>query len=781
MSLFGTKKKIYVASSVNKIVDDGTPQKSFIREVVASTALSSNASLGEALSAALKEGPRGSQRSFFRWAKLNYDIGMPRAAINYTEVIDYEALAAEIHTDVFGSDVNISIQIVEAFIDNADESYYAERWIYENRPELAHLQWAADVDQVTNDIWIQYPSGTMYLGNPISNDSFNVADYNSSDDIIMAYFTYTTISTGIVSPTQAFIYKIGDGVEDLDSYQVALTDGSSTREFYPFIPLRINNKSVFQSGSPALTHKELITKAWKKGLSSDIQDALDEINSNADIGDIDYAYLVFGICLNTKSVYEQEYLFEFFKGIASSQGPESSAYGLFEATNDALGYHKRKLDGQEQLNTAAYNDSVNPGYLQRVDAARVSVGPQITNVHLTLPSSDLGNLDMKITWSDISEERITGELFPGAKPGDVRVSEGPSFVQTTAFGFLNGLLNQTSTVSGLRIGKQISLLEYEVVTVRGLQHKNLIYQGKSVDTTAGDALADAEPSGFVIPLHEPTLKRLGAVRATQIARESYLIVFNSYQVVKKKWYQTGIFKALLAIVLVVVAVVLTVMFGPAGLSAAAATNSGILGMSAVIGTALGFTGLMAIAVGTAVNMIAAMIVLQLISTSSEALFGEKIARIITMVAAVVIAFGSGPGGFSFGNISSNISNMAAIDKLLFLTNSAADVTKIITENQIEKILAASKATLESFNEEMKSIEKLMEQFQVDGLIDPMMFTDFTNPLDAIKAMGEKFVLPSSFGETAEDFLNRTLMTSSDLIDLSNAMVSDFVDATLTLR
>lgn len=781
MGLFSTKKKVYVSSTVYKLNED-SPNKSFIREVIASTAISSgNVSFAEAIQESIRFGPRASQRSFFRWAKANFDLAMPRAAIDYNEVLDYSTLAAQIHTDVYSDDLDISIEIYESFIDNADESYYAERWLYENRPELAHLDWAADVDVITNSIMIQYPPGTLYLGSPIVTDSFSVPGFNSSNNVIVTYYRARTISTDTYSPAQVYIYKIGDGVTALDNYRIELTDGAAAREFYPFIPLRINNKSVFATGSPAKPHEALITKAWKKALGTDIADAISEIDANPDVGEIDYAYLVFGVSLNTDSKVEQEYLFEFFKGIASSQGPDSGAYGVFEATNDALGYHPRYDGTNLVLNDSAYVDPEDPRFLLRVDPGTQSVAPLSTNIHLTIPSPDFGVLDMRISWVDIYEETLTGQLFFGAKTGDTIIKKETAFHQTTQLDFLDGPNMLRSVVSGVVIGKQISPVEYTLVHCRGLQHKNLIYQGKSVDITAEEALSDEDASGFVIPLHEPTLRRLGSIKATGIARESYVIVFNSYKVVKKKWYQTGIFAFVLAIIVVVVVTIITVMTAGAGTPAAAGAIPGLLGTAASVGAALGFTGMLAIAVGAAANAIAAMIVLQLVNVGGSAVFGEKIGRILTVVAAVMITFGTGPNGFSFENLSQGIgwSNAAALDKLALMTNAASDLIGSIQQEKLADILGKTQNVLEEYKKEMNKLQELMQELIGDGILNPRMLTDFTDPLSTWTQMGEKWQKAAFFGETPDDFFNRTLL-SGDLIEISHEAIYSFVDAALTL-
>ena len=70
MGLFSTKKKVYVASTVYKVVDDGNDRADFVRETIAGVALTGDGktSYADALQAGIRNGPRSIQRSFFRWA-----------------------------------------------------------------------------------------------------------------------------------------------------------------------------------------------------------------------------------------------------------------------------------------------------------------------------------------------------------------------------------------------------------------------------------------------------------------------------------------------------------------------------------------------------------------------------------------------------------------------------------------------------------------------------------------------------------------------------------------
>ena len=774
MGLFSTKKKIYVSSTVYKVVDDGSDRADFVRETIAGVALTGDGktSYADALQAGIRNGPRSIQRGFFRWAKTNLDPGMPRAAINYTETIDDIALAAEILSSEFAGDTANTINILNSFIDNADESYYAEQWIYENEPEKALLAWASDADPVTDDIYIQWPDET--------STTINVPGLDSSIDVLVAYYTVT--NGEVTSNTKVFIYVLGSGNTALDNRKIQVSSGSGVREFYPFLPIRINNVSVFDPGSPALPYEAAIRKAWKKAMGTDMQLAIDQVDSNPEVGDIDYAYLVFGVCLNTTDKAEKAYIYEFFKLLEERQTLPSSAFNTWATTNDTYGYHTRFEEGLEQVNSAAINSGANPGFIEGATPAAYGTAPRLEEVHLTLPSSAFGVLDMKITWGNIAEQTHTGVAKYGAKVGDVFILHGYQINNQIEMPFFEGFNIYVNYASGIAIRKQISPNQYSEILIDGLLHKNLIYKNKEVVISGQEALQDSDDSGFIIPLHEPTLKRLGAVKATDVAKESFLMVFNSYQVVKKKWYQSGIFGFILAVIVIVVAVVITVITAGAGSPAAAAAGAGILGSAAAVGGALGFTGLLAIAIGAAANAIAAMIVLQLVNVAGSAVFGEKIGRILTAVAAVIMTLGTGPNGFSFDNVMSSAGwgNMAAIDKLALMTNAASDLVGSIQQDQLEGILKKTQNVLEEYNEEMDKLEELMKELDTDGIIDPSMLVDFTSPLQEWNQMGQTWQRAAFFGETPQDFLDRTLLSGSDLIELSHSMVTDFVDAALTL-
>lgn len=772
MGFFSTKKKTYVASTVYNMVGDSETNSTYMQEAITSAILSTNSDpnvgLGESILNSHIQGPRGRQQSFFRWAKANYDDGMPRASIAHTQDIDHVLVANEIKLALGVSSVE-ALDVPNAFISHADESYYAEQYLLEHRPDLFNTEWAADYDHITNQITIQNIDNTTL--------SFTPVDFNSSHDVLVAYYYYA-------DKLNLYIYAIGAGNSTLDSLVVITSPEVSAREFYPIIPLRIDNENPFSEESPARGQEDQIAKCFNKALGSDIYDLIDEIEGNEDIKDIDYAYMVFGVTLNTKSQFGKRYLWQFMRNMAKRQVIDNSVYEAYEIANDANGYHTRTVaddPGITITNSSGFFESalerLNVGSPHRAIEAQA---PQLSSISIALPNNEFGNLDMKITWADIKENRVTGVATPGAKIGEVSLSLGDGYreeIERSGGGLL-GALRLEQTIRKVVLRKQINRLEYIELVVTGMQHTNLIYKGKSVDIRADEALEDPDDSGFIIPLHEPTMRDLGLVNATEVSQDCFYIVFNSYKVVKKKWYQRTIFKVFVIVAIVVAIVVITVITAGSGTAPATAVSSGILGSSAAIGATLGFSGLLALAVGTAVNVVAGMIVAQIVTSVATKVLGDKIGQIVATVANIAISMGSGPGGFSFSNIGTNIASIGHIDRLIALTSSTANIYNTVNQAKLEEIAKDTIELEEEYNEET---ERLKAQFEAlgfgDRVIDPTMLVDFSGPE---YQMGPSFNLPIGFSESPDAFMSRTLATGSELADLSLGVVNDFVDASLTL-
>ena len=171
--------------------------------------------------------------------------------------------------------------------------------------------------------------------------------------------------------------------------------------------------------------------------------------------------------------------------------------------------------------------------------------------------------------------------------------------------------------------------------------------------------------------------------------------------------------------------------------------------------------------GAVVNAIAGMIVSQLITKASVAIFGEKFGAIIGTIASFV-AFQYGTQYASTGNFDVDWSALMRSENLIRLTSTVSSAyTQWLNVDTMD--IYANMGTLEEeYVDEMAEIAKMSDEIlgMTSGLIDPMMFTDTETD--------------EHLGESRSTFLNRTLLTGSDIAELTHVLIERFSDISLEL-
>ena len=298
-----------------------------------------------------------------------------------------------------------------------------------------------------------------------------------------------------------------------------------------------------------------------------------------------------------------------------------------------------------------------------------------------------------------------------------------------------------------------------MLTIVGLSHDNYVYNNKTVAISAREALEEEEESGFIVPLHLPTLKRLSLRDRAQLASCSQYLIVNSYKRVKKKWWQRGFFKVLIVIAVVVVSFVMP----GAGLG----LKVGILGQNAAVGAALGAASgtMMAAVAGAAANAMAAMVFTTMLGKAAVELFGEKWGAIIGAFISFVslnMSFGIGTtGGFTM-----DWGQLMRMDNLMQITDSVTGAYAQWMQADTLEIMADATQAQEGYEKQMKEIaERSRDILGMTGVtFDPMLVADAAEYL----------------GEPSETFLSRTLLTGSELAQLSHALIESFAELSLEL-
>lgn len=565
------------------------------------------------------------------------------------------------------------------------------------------------------------------------------------------------------SKPRTFIYRRGGGNAVLDAMFIP---PQSAGTFFPFIPLRIDNRFVNELWPDTIYPKA--KTALRRAIGTRLDKLLLKVANNDSIGDLDYAYVVFGASLNTRDNAAKRYIYEFFQEHMLGQGDTGSLYDSFKqqwAAARALAAAWGAWKSAQSAVGEGDGPERPPGYGEPEPPQPTYPVLPTYQVGVTSNSNIIMNYSMILAWTHVVEYSGSGKKKADAKQGDLWFEivgqETFNLLLYTSGG--DAEIGQMAdypgfTVQQVRLHWQETANSWRTLDLYGLTHINNVYQGLTVEITAFEALTDPEESGFIIPLHEDIFKAMPMVVGTQMATTCAHIVFNCYQVVKKKWYQTGAFKVFLVIVIIII----SVFTGGAG-----AGSAGLLGTNVAVGTALGFVGVAAIVAGAIANAVAAMILMQVLQVASTAIFGEKLGIIVAVIASVV-AMNVGSAYASGTSVSTSFGSLMNADSLMQLTGSLGNGYSQYLQYATQDVLQKTQSMMEAYAVESKKLSDLsLETFgQGGGVIDTMSLTDV-----------ERY----NTNEAPETFLSRTLMTGPEIADLSMNMLSNFADLTLSTK
>ena len=573
--------------------------------------------------------------------------------------------------------------------------------------------------------------------------------------------TQETFLEKVVGGVRTFIYKIGTGNPTLDALNASVGSATTT-EFFPCIPLRLNNVSITDPSYEEIysLSKKLYRKASKRQTFDSL---IEEVEDNPDLSEIDYAYVQWAVTLNSKDNDAKKYIYNFWKNLIPVQDLASNYIDTFTATIAAYNTAMTTLDNW----IAAQNNPSDPLY-GTVKPPTPTIGaPKTTTLQFKSDDPDLECFDNRISFSFIDETVYTGVGKPGAVKGDYWLEKGTP-INWTIFSGVNTFdggsdrrpsvrFMTPNTMCVLYIYYQSGSNQYRRLRVYGAVHQNFVYRGKCVTTNSTDALDDDDDSGFLIPLHYPSLKDAGLVSSTQLSTANTYIVFNSYQIFKKKWYES--FLGMLFIIIVVV--VAAALIAPSSVGGI----SGVFGSNAAVGGAMGLSGTSAVVAGAVANAIAATLISTALSTASTALFGEKWGALIGSLLSFAVSFGMA-GGFN------NLSTLFQPSNLLSLSSALANGYRGFVAGSIAEINEEMTANTAAYEKEMDRIQDLLSEMMGNDLaFNPMSLTD---------ARGNGSGTGNYLPESLDDFIQRTTLTGSDIVDLTLSMINDFSDLSLTL-
>jgi hypothetical protein len=708
---------VSVDSVVYNLAGDEAHRPNYMKTLIDHNILSGTRdSIGDSLRDGYLHGPAMQLRSFFNWASRpeNYSlVGLPTGKLESNGSVSSPAIAGYIPHDP-----TLTVAIQSSSVDYARASVWADQWMLANYPADFDSDWAYDYNSGPNRITIHFADG--------SSTNFTPSDFNYSSHHLYVYYDLTD-SAGTLAETAVFIYRIGSGNPDLDALINASTDYG---EFFPFIPFRLDNHFLSESYMPTVYAQ--IKKAYKKATGKKLKKLIDKVSDNANLSDIDHAYVVFGVSLNVVENACKRYIYAFFETLQLAQNGGAGAYAAWKASVAAW---------------VSAGGTSGPGAYP---------GARSNTIQIAGIGTVNSRYDVRISWNYVADGSGLGEGRAGAKKGDLwfQVADAETTgVSTWTRSTHSGTITETSTttVSKIRLYWQRTSDDFTYLDLMGLRYENNIYQGHTVTYDARDAILDTDESGFIIPLHYDTWRSTSLVETSQMATACVFTVFNCYTVKKTKWYESGIFRILLVIVIAIASAVFT---GGAGF--------GLLGANLAIGTSLGLSGITAAIVGSIVNALAAMVVSMVLEKVAQGfgIIGQILSAVLMMVIGQVSATFQTGASFDW-------TSLFRVDNLLKLTDAVGrGLTSMIQNDtlglQQQWADFAKNAKLQS--------DKIQQEFFKEfgygaGIIDPNMFVDSSS---------------SHLAESSDTFLTRTLMTGSEIAEMSRELISGYVDYSLKL-
>ena len=480
--------------------------------------------------------------------------------------------------------------------------------------------------------------------------------------------------------THYWMYQVDGTYPELDTTFEKAYAGEG--HFFPWMYFRFNKTSQAADVN-SRAYKD--SKRLARILNMDYDQLVEGIHENPDIGDVEQAMMIMAVPADTDEEIERRYLFDFFTGL----------------------YEQQKLQGQKNVAT-------NPAY----NGIFRSLAEQLNRTSMVIQDS---RFKMALNWKHIVRRKVGGKVGPkGAYfSGTGRI---PKWIEVPS---LSGdPLPKDMGSQAHWYQHQLSENVYEEVIVYDLELVYHVFEGY---TTTGDETDKI----LLIPMDISIASAYSIPDRELLYSRALHYVFNSRVVVKLKWYQTGIFRAVLIIVMIIITIL---TYGATIKGLYLAIIAGTITWGALLIVALQF------------------LIRQLIISVLLRMFVKAVGAKVAFVAAVVAAIAGSSYAFEAGIQGSPIATQ--------LVGIASGLSQ-----QVAREIAAD---MEDLVGQQSDFQKFVEQ-QTKVL-------ETTQDLLSNSARLAPLII---FGEKPTDFYQRTVH-SGNIGTIGMDAISSFVDVALTL-
>ena len=506
------------------------------------------------------------------------------------------------------------------------------------------------------------------------------------DDPNADYFQAKYIVNNVV---KYWIYHAGSGKHP--TLDQLFNGGATVQEsgsYFPFVHFR-NNKTPTNGNKNSAAYKT--SKKLVDYLGMDFDTVTDAINSNPGIGDVQQAMMMMAVPAASTNLAESEYLFRYFENMyyATPVVPKETtpwsifASGFFGGSN-AYVTPTTAVAIQDGLFRMALS---NDGITRRRRGGVIGKVGTYTSAFMTLDGTELTTQYNQDT---------------GGAGG----------------GLFGGIIQMIKRGNKHVYRKQVTSNMYDEFVVSELRMVYNVFEGYTTVGNDNDAI-------LLIPIDRSISRAMGLPAREELYSRSLHMVFNSVVITYTKWYQTGFFK----LFMFVVAVILSIPSGGTSLA-----------------LYLGITSAVGIIMVTVVMQLVLQAVLPAVFKMFVKAVGKDIA-IFTAVAAVMY------GGYKY---FTSVGVTGAPFASTMLQVSSGLYTAVLEEKFSDLLYDVN-----SFDNYMKQQTKLLDE--ANNLLE---VSHFLSP----------FVI---FGESPDDFYNRTIHAGNVGV-LGISAISNYVDIALTL-
>ena len=620
-------------------------------------------------------------------------------------------------------------------------------------------------------------------------------------------------------PVKLWSYQLGTGQANLDAWF-----NTNMPVFFPVIPIRFNNQMISVSHPPIAA---MNTKLLRRGYSINYMKLENSLAEHPDLGDIDHAYLFFGIPINAKDNASKLYLFKFFEYFFK----DSTSKTPYAMDGWTYGWDRRVL-----------ND-VTDHFVDLNDFYRTSLAPNNQCPSMLTRWIRITNsfgLDIRYGFHYRGIITGSGKAYGNMLPGEVRITLENSDVYNkwnwtgkfsptnhSGYPFLKrwwdewyaNMTTQTAPLGG--IGQYQSVLGY--LTELPINYGVSTY----------DIMSNFGTSKRTYNIHSPVEANLNNYNVQNIHNDTVYVI--TYQQAENKWQQIrimgltmenhiyapektlkwwsdatigfeedsdfiiplheGVLKSMnfmdatevctqagyvLCNCFVVnitkvkkkgfLGFLLSIVVAVVAIAVAVIAPQLAPGMSALftsLGSSLGLTGMAAVIAGGAVSMLAGLVLTQMITGLATLIFGDKLGSLIGSIISIAvgsIVTGMTQGQSFLGATKGLVSAEGVIAMTSSVGNGLQEYYQISAQQKVNKL----RDFMEESQKELKSIwdknQRLIEKYESEFGRNSFIFNRWSSP-----------------DESMDTFTTRTLLLGSDIAAITNGYVTNFVSSTITLK